>query len=107
MNEQQALAAKNWFIESFVEQPTTKNFIRMINNLVELSVGQRRNLQSYKTRNARYDFEFLQVNNVILIRPNKPAASWAEGVIWYDPKISNFRFQSGPVKLSAELRPPV
>lgn len=96
MNHHEAM---EWFITNFVVNPTSQNFVRLANGLIEPTPSQRKNLLSYRGRNRRNDFTFMEMGNFVAIVPKHEQAAWAKGVIFYDEIMGNYRFVSGDVML--------
>lgn len=93
MTPDERALAKRWFINRFIHTITNRNFALRINNLQEMSPSERNKLASYRARNARFDFTFLDAEDQIAVMPRTPESDWVKGVIWMD-KNGGFQYRT-------------
>lgn len=89
-----------WFINTFIHNTGPHNFALRAHGFIEMTPNERKNFNRDRAeRFARYDFEFVDTEAHILVRPNNPAAAWASGAIWFD---EDWQFMTGKPRLKLD-----
>lgn len=96
--------AKEWFIHRFCHSMSARNFALRDHELIQMSIGEKKNFAKLRQHNAAYRFQFVATDDhKLLVRPVTEEAEWARGVIWYDPAKNEYRFTTGEVRLITEI----